>query len=104
MGIELVHVGFDNFVAINRIVAITSVKSTSIKRAMHESKDRGLLIDVTHGKKTKAVIFTDSGHVFVVARAPEVIAGRLQTGRVEGDAERGGSLLRLEQSDEQGSS
>lgn len=93
MSIELVHIGFDNFVAINRIVAIASPNSTSIKRAMQEAKDRGLLVDVTHGRKTKAVIFTDSGHVFVAARAPETIAGRLESGRVD-------SGLRLEPSDE----
>lgn len=83
MAIELVHIGFDNFLAINRIVAIASPNSTSIKRAMQEGKDKGLLIDVTHGRKTKTVIFTDSGHIFVAALAPETIAGRLQASRIE---------------------
>ncbi len=104
MTIELVHIGFDNFIAMNRIVAIASRNSTSIRRAIQDAKDRGLLIDVTHGRKTKAVIFTDSGHVFVAARAPEIIAGRLRVSQAEGYGEPGSSLLRLEQSDEKGGS
>ena len=104
MSIELVHIGFDNFVATNRIVAIASPNSASIKRAMKEAGNKELLIDMTHGRKTRSIIFTDSGHIFMTARAPEIIASRLQTSRVESDAERGGSLLRLEQSDEKGSS
>jgi len=91
---ELVHVGFDNFLAVNRIVAIASPNSSSIKRAMQEGKNKGLLIDMTHGKRTKAVIFTDSGHIFVVARAPETIAGRLQVSR-------GDSLQEVTQSDDE---
>ncbi len=93
MSIELVHIGFDNFVAANRIVAIASPNSASIKRAMKEAGNRELLIDMTHGRKTRSVIFTDSGHIFVTARAPEIIASRLQ-------ASRGEPLLRLEHSEE----
>ena len=93
---ELVHIGFDNFLVINRIVAIASLNSSSIKRAMQEAKDKGLLIDMTHGRKTKSVIFTDSGHIFMAARLPEIIAGRLQVSQAEGDAERGGSVLKPE--------
>ncbi len=100
MSIELVHIGFDNFIAINTIVAIASPNSTSIKRAMQEAKDKGLLVDVTHGRKTKAIIFTNSRHVFVAALAPETIAGRLQSSRTGSYSERESSLLRLEQSDE----
>jgi len=53
MGIELVHIGFDNFIAINRIVGIASTKSSSIKRAMQEAKEKGLLIDVTHAAEPR---------------------------------------------------
>jgi len=60
---------------------------------MQEAKTKGLLVDMTHGRKTRSVIFTDSGHIFVTARAPEIIANRLQAGR-------GGTVLRPEQSDE----
>ena len=95
MSTELVHIGFDNFIAANRIVAIASPNSTSIKRAMKEAGNQNLLIDMTHGRKTRSVIFTDSGHVFVTARAPEIIVGRLQ-------ASRGDSMMNPEQSDEKG--
>ena len=95
MVIELVHIGFDNFLAANRVIAIASVNSGPIKRAMQEAKTKGLLIDMTHGRRTKAIIFSDSGHVFLAALAPETITGRLQTSRV-------GTVLRPEQSDEKG--
>lgn len=93
MMIELVHIGFDNFLATNRIVAIASLNSTSIKRAVKDASRKGLLIDMTHGRKTRAAIVTDTGHIFLSSRAPEIIAGRLQTNR-------GGSVLRIDQDDE----
>lgn len=93
MVIELVHIGFDNFLATNRVIAIASVNSGPIKRAMQEAKTKGLLIDMTHGRRTKAIIFSDSGHVFLAALAPDTITGRLQTSRE-------GTVLRPKQSDE----
>ncbi len=93
MVIELVHVGFDNFLAMNRVIAVASVNSEPIRRAMQETKNKGLLVDMTHGRKTKAAIFTDDGHVFLLARSPETIAGRLHIGR-------GDPPLRPEQIDE----
>jgi extracellular matrix regulatory protein A len=82
MSIELVHVGFDNFLAVDRIVAIASPTSTNIKRAIKEATAKGVLIDMTHGRKTRAAIFTDNGHIFLTSRAPEIIAGRLQVSHV----------------------
>jgi extracellular matrix regulatory protein A len=82
MSIELVHVGFDNFLAVDRIVAIASPSSTNIKRAIKEASTKGILIDMTHGRKTRAAIFTDNGHIFLTSRAPEIIAGRLQLSHV----------------------
>jgi regulator of extracellular matrix RemA (YlzA/DUF370 family) len=79
---ELVHVGFDNFLAVNRIVAIASPTSTNIKRAIKEAGSKGVLIDMTHGRKTRAAIFTDNGNIFLTSRAPEIIAGRLQVSHV----------------------
>ena len=93
MTIELVHIGFDNFIAINRIVAVASLNSTSIKRTIKEAGAKGLLFDMTHGRKTRAAIIIDTGHIFLTSRAPEIILGRLQS-------KRGGSVLRPEQSDE----
>jgi regulator of extracellular matrix RemA (YlzA/DUF370 family) len=82
MSMELVHVGFDNFLAVNRIVAIASPTSTNIKRAIKEAGSKGVLIDMTHGRKTRAAIFTDNGNIFLTSRAPEIIAGRLQVSHV----------------------
>jgi len=77
----------------NRVIAIVSPNSAPTKRAILEGRNKGLLIDMTNGRRTKAVIISDSGHIILAALAPETIAGRLQTGR-------GDSVLRLEPSDE----
>ena len=95
MVIELVHVGFGNILAMNRVIAIGSPNSAPTKRTIQEGRNKGLLIDMTSGRRTKAVIFTDSGHIVLAALAPETIAGRLQVIR-------GASVLRPEQSDEKG--
>jgi regulator of extracellular matrix RemA (YlzA/DUF370 family) len=93
MPIELVHVGFDNFLAVSRIIAVASPASTSIKRAVKEAGTKGLLIDMTHGRKTRAAIFTDNGNIFLTSRAPEIIAGRLQVSHV-------GSIVKPERENE----
>ena len=95
MIIEPVHIGFGNILAMNRVIAVVSPNSAPIKRTIQDAKNKGLLIDMTNGRRTKAVIITDSGHTILAALAPETIAGRLQTSR-------GDSGLRLEQSDEKG--
>lgn len=96
MSIDLVHVGFDNFLATNRIVAIASPNSTSIKRAIKDATSKGILIDMTHGRKTRSAIFADNGHVFLTSRAPEIIVDRLRVSNV-------GSALHSELEDGQGS-
>jgi len=103
VAIELVHIGFNNTVVMNRVIAIASPNSAPTKRVIHEARDKGLLVDMTNGRRTKAVIITDSGHIVLAALAPETIAGRLQAARAEGYSERGSSLLTVEQSDERGS-
>ena len=95
MVIELVHIGFGNILTMNRVVAIASPNSAPTKRTIQEGRTKGQLIDMTNGRRTKAVIFTDSGHIILAALAPETIAGRLQ-------ASQGGLVLRPEQSDEKG--
>ena len=100
MSIELVHIGFNNIIVMNRVIAIASPNSAPTKRTIHEGRDKGLLIDMTNGRRTKAVIITDSGHIILAALAPETIAGRLLASRAESYAERGNPLLRLEPSDE----
>jgi len=82
---ELVHIGFSNIIAMNRVIAIASPNSAPTKRIIQEGKNKGLLIDMTNGRRTKAVIFSDSGHIILAALAPETIAGRLQASRAESD-------------------
>lgn len=90
---ELIHIGFGNIVAMNRVIAVASPNSAPTKRIVQEARNKGLLIDMTNGRKTKAVIFTDSGHIVLAALVPETIAGRFQVGR-------GGSMVKPEQDDE----
>ena len=104
MGIELVHIGFNNIIVMNRVIAIASPNSAPTKRSIHEGRSKGLLIDMTNGRRTKAVIITDSGHIILAALTPVTIAGRLQASRAESDPDRGASVLRLGQSDEDDSS
>lgn len=104
MGLELVHIGFSNIVAMNRVIAIGSPNSAPTKRTIQEARTKGLLIDMTNGRRTKAVIITDSGHIILAALTPETIAGRLQAGQTEEQPERGGLVLKLAQSDEKNDS
>lgn len=90
---ELIHIGFGNILAMNRVIAIGSPSSAPTKRSIQEARNDGLLIDMTNGRRTKAVIFTDSKHIVLAALAPETITGRLQVSR-------GGAVFKLEQSDE----
>ena len=77
---ELVHVGSGQFLDSKCIVAVASPASFSIKRAIKRAAEKGELIDMTHGRKNRSVIFVDDGRIFLISRAPEIIAGRLQTG------------------------
>ena len=77
MTTELIHVGFGNFLAVNKVVAIISPNSAPTKRVVQELKGKGMLIDMTNGRRTKAVIITDSGHVALAAIAAETLSGRL---------------------------
>jgi hypothetical protein len=104
MGIELVHIGFNNIIVMNRVIAIASPNSAPTKRTIHEGRNKGLLIDMTNGRRTKAVIIIDSGHIILAALTPETITGRLQSSRAESESDRGASVLKLEPSDEKGSS
>jgi len=79
MSIELVHIGFGSVIAASRVVAFLSVNQQPIKRLIRESKDKGLLIDATHGRKAKAAILFDTGHIVLAAVSPETIIHRLAT-------------------------
>ena len=79
MEIKLINIGFGNIVAANRIVSIVSPESAPIKRIIQEARDRGMLIDATYGRRTRAVIITDSDHVILSAVQPETVAHRLSS-------------------------
>ena len=81
MSIELVHIGFGNILAMSRAIAIASPNSAPTKRIIHDGRNNGKVIDMTSGRRTKAVIFTDSGHIVLAALAPETIASRFQSSR-----------------------
>ena len=74
---QFINIGFGTIVSANRIVAIVSPESAPIKRIVQEAKDEGTAIDATYGRKTRAVIIMDSGHVVLSSIQPETVAGRL---------------------------
>lgn len=76
MDIKLINIGFGNIVSANRIVAIVSPESAPIKRMIADARDRGQLIDATYGRRTRAVMITDSGHIVLSAIQPETVANR----------------------------
>lgn len=74
---QLINIGFGNIVSANRIIAIVSPESAPIKRIVQEAKDDGMAVDATYGRRTRAVIIMDSGHVVLSAVQPETVAGRV---------------------------
>ena len=74
---KLINIGFGNVVAANRIVAIVSPDSSPIKRIIQDAKENATLVDATYGRRTRAVIITDSEHVILSAVQPETVAGRV---------------------------
>ena len=85
MAIRLINIGFGNIVSANRIVSIVSPESAPIKRIIQDASDRGFLIDATYGRRTRAVVVMDSGHIILSAVQPETVANRLADR--EGDLE-----------------
>ena len=75
---QLINIGFGNIVSATRIIAIVSPESAPIERRVQEAKDNGTAIDATYGRKTRAVIIMDSGHVVLSSIQPETVAGRLE--------------------------
>lgn len=84
---KLINIGFGNMVSANRLVAIVSPESAPIKRIIQDAKERGTLIDATYGRRTRAVIITDSDHVILSAVQPETVANRLSDRDDEMDEE-----------------
>ena len=77
MDIKLVNIGFGNIVAANRIISIISPESAPIKRIIQEARDKGMLVDATYGRRTRAVVVVDSGHIILSAVQPETVANCL---------------------------
>ena len=82
---KLINIGFGNMVSASRVIAIVSPESAPIKRIILDVRDRGQLIDATYGRRTRAVVIMDSGHVILSAIQPETVAGRM-SGKNEADA------------------
>ena len=86
---KLLNIGFGNMVSADRLIAIVSPDSAPIKRMIQESREKGLLIDGTYGRRTRAVTLMDSDHVVLSAIQPETIANRLNSRETatEGESE-----------------
>lgn len=74
---KLINIGFGNIVMSSRIISIVSPESAPLKRMIQDSREKGLLIDATYGRRTRAAIFTDSGHIILSSIQPETIANRI---------------------------
>jgi regulator of extracellular matrix RemA (YlzA/DUF370 family) len=75
---KLINIGFGNMVSVDRLVAIVSPESAPIKRIIGEAKEKGTLIDATHGRRTRAVIITDSDHIILTYLQSETVANRIE--------------------------
>ncbi|ORT99751.1 hypothetical protein D081_1635 [Anaerovibrio sp. JC8] len=76
MKLKLINIGFGNIVSASRVIAIVSPESAPIKRVVQDARDRGELIDATYGRRTRAVIVMDSGHVVLSAVQPDTMSHR----------------------------
>jgi regulator of extracellular matrix RemA (YlzA/DUF370 family) len=75
---DFISVGFGGQVAMNRVLALLSPDTAPVRRLIQEARDKGLLIDATYGRKTKAALVLDTGHILIAALTPETITGRYQ--------------------------
>ena len=75
---KLINIGFGSMLAANRVLAMVDPDSAPIKRVVQEAKDRGMLIDASYGRKTKAVILMDTDHVILSAITSDMIRDRWQ--------------------------
>ena len=83
---KLINIGFGNMVAAGRLIAIVSPDSAPIKRMVQEARDRGVLIDATYGRRTRAVLIMDNDHLVLSALQPETVSNRL-AGETDGGEE-----------------
>ena len=84
---KLINIGFGNMVAAERIVAVVSPASAPVKRLVQEARDAHRIVDATQGRRTRAVIMTDSDHVVLSAIQPETVASRVGNRETTGSME-----------------
>lgn len=77
MPADLIHVGFDNYLTLDRVLSVASPSSAPMKRMVQRGKERNRAIDLTSGRRTKAVVLMDDEWVALIAIAPETFAGRV---------------------------
>ena len=75
---KLINIGFGNLVSQERLVAIVSPDSAPIKRMVQETRERGMLIDASFGRKTKSVLLMDTDHVLLSSVSPEILSARME--------------------------
>ncbi len=80
---KLINIGFGNIISANRLISIVSPDSAPIKRMIQEAKDSKMAVDATLGRKTRAVLIMDSGHIILSAVQPETVAARLDKDIIE---------------------
>ena len=84
---KLINIGFGNLVSPQRLIAVVSPESAPIKRMVQEARDRGMLIDATYGRRTRAVLVMDNDHLVLSALQPETVANRLSGESADGEEE-----------------
>ena len=84
---QLINIGFGNIVSANRVITIVSPESAPIKRLVQEAKDSKMAVDATCGRRTRAVLIMDSGHIILSAIQPETVASRLGKELIKDDIE-----------------
>lgn len=84
---KLINIGFGSMVAPGRVLSILEPESAPIKRVVQEAKERGMLIDASYGRKTRAVLLMDTDHVILSALTPEALAERWEEKQEETESE-----------------
>ena len=84
---RLVNIGFGNMINASRVISIVSPESAPIKRVIREAEDKRMLVNATYGRRTRAVIIMDSGHVVMSSLQPETVANRLKEKEEEATAD-----------------
>ena len=82
---KLINIGFGNMVSAGRLIAIISPESAPVKRIISDARNKDILVDATYGRRTRAVLVMDSGHIILSAILPETVAGRVEDREVAAD-------------------